>query len=78
MSKDTTDRDAEVVVPSDTINLAQTSRRLYIGVSGALSVEMEGRGSAIVFVAVPVGILKIAVTRVNATGTAATDIVALR
>ena len=78
MSKPTTDKNAEVVVPSDTVNLAQTARALYIGVSGKISVEMAGVGSAIVFLAVPVGVLQIEVTRVNATNTDATDMVALR
>ena len=78
MSISTSDRNAEVVVPSDTVNLAEPSRALYIGVSGKISVEMAGVGSAIVFLAVPVGVLQIEVTRVNATNTDATDMVALR
>ena len=78
MSKPTVDKDAEVVVPSDTVNLAQTARAIYVGVSGDISVEMVGVGSAIIFKAAPVGILHIAITRVNSTDTTATDMVALR
>ena len=78
MSKSTSDKDAEVIVKSDTVNLAQTARAIYVGVSGDISVEMVGVGSAIIFKAVPVGLLHIAFTRVNSTGTSATDMVALR
>lgn len=78
MSISTADRNAEVVVPSDTVNLVEPSRALYIGVTGDVSVEMAGVGSAIVFIAVPVGVLQIEVTRVNSTNTDATDMVALR
>jgi len=70
--------DAEVVVPHDTTNLAKTSRALYVGVGGDVSVEMAGTGSAIVFTGVLAGtVLPIRVTRVNATGTTATNMVAL-
>ena len=77
MSKPTSDENAEVIVKSNTVNLAQIARAIYIGVSGDISVEMVGIGSAIVFTAVPVGILHIAFTRVNSTDTTATDMVAL-
>lgn len=70
-------RSAVAVTPDDTTNLAVAARALYIGVAGDVSVEMVEDGSAIVFKAVPVGILPIMVTRVNSTGTAATNIVAL-
>ncbi len=78
MSRPTTDKNAEVIVKSDTVNLAQTARAIYVGGTGDISVEMVGIGSAIVFKAVPVGILYISFTRVNSTNTGATDMVALR
>ena len=78
MSISTSDRNAEVIVKSDTVNLAEPSRALYIGTSGDVSVEMAGVGSAIIFVTVPVGILQIEVTRVNSTNTSASNMVALR
>ena len=78
MSISTSDRNAEVIVKSDTVNLAEPSRALYIGTSGDVSVEMAGVGSAIIFVTVPVGILQIEVTRVNSTNTTASNMVALR
>lgn len=67
----------ETVTPSDSINLVNPARSLYIGGTGALSVEMYGGGTQ-VFSAVPVGIFPVQVTRVNSTGTTATNIVALR
>jgi len=65
------------VVPSDTVLLTRgVCQALHISVAGTLSVLMED-GSAGIFPAVPVGIFPIRVQRVNATGTAATGIVAL-
>ncbi len=65
------------VTPSDTVNLTSPARALWVGVSGDVSVEMVGLGSAIVFKGAQ-GILPVSVTRVNSTNTDATDIVALR
>lgn len=68
---------AAAVTPSDVTNLSAPTRALYIGsAAGTLSVEMYG-GGTVVFTAVPIGILPIQVTRVNATGTSSTNIVAL-
>ncbi len=70
--------EAAAVTPSDTVDLAVPTRGLYVGGAGNLSVEMKTTGSAIVFTGVPQGsVLPIAVTRVNATLTTATAIVAL-
>jgi hypothetical protein len=68
---------AVAVTPSDTEDLARTAHKgLYVGTTGNISVEMLGGGTAL-FSSVPVGILPIAVTRVNSTDTTATNIVAL-
>jgi hypothetical protein len=69
---------AETVSPSDTIDLASPARSLYVGATGSLSVVMYGDGATVTFAAVPVGIFPIQVTRVNNTGTTASNIVALR
>lgn len=69
---------AEAVTPSDSVNLSQPARSLYIGGTGAVSVVMYGDEATVVFPAAPVGVLPIQVTRVNATGTTATNIVAMR
>lgn len=57
---------------------AKAQPSLYVGVTGDVSVEMAGTGSAITYKGVPAGAtLPINVTRVNSTNTTATDIVAL-
>jgi hypothetical protein len=69
---------ALAVTTNDTTDLTRHSGRgLYIGVSGDVKVDMAGGGTAITFKAVPVGLLNIIVSRVYATGTTATNIVAL-
>ena len=69
--------DAAAVTPSDTVDLPFATRSLYIGGAGDLTV-MPVRGSApVLYKAVPVGTrLNISVTRIYATGTGATYIVA--
>lgn len=52
---------------------------LYVGVAGNLSVNMteDATDTAVIFTAAPAGYHPIHVDRVNATGTAATDILAI-
>jgi len=65
------------VTPSDSTALAETTRALYVGGAGDISVLMQS-GASLDFTAVPVGtVLPIRVDRVNATGTTASAIVAL-
>ena len=67
---------AQAVTPSDAGNLTGgQAKALYIGVAGNVTAIVGGQ--AILFTAMPVGIHRIACTRVNATATAATGIVAL-
>ncbi len=78
---------AVVVTPSDSTNIlspgTQTviTRGVWIGGSGDLSVEMVGDrmdDQTVVFTGIASGtLLPIAITRVNATGTTATSIVAI-
>ena len=68
---------ATAVTPSDSTDLAYTSRALYVGGAGNLVVTMAGGGD-VTFTGVPVGsILPVRVTRVKATSTTATSIVNL-
>ena len=68
---------AVAVTPHDTNALAATTRAVYVGGAGALTVTMANGVNA-TFAAVPAGTtLPIRVTHVLATGTAATSIVAL-
>ena len=67
---------AEVVVPSDTVALTRVARALYVGVSGNIAVVMKD-GTEVTFVAVPVGIFPVSVSRVDSTSTTATNMIAL-
>lgn len=68
---------AAAVTPSDSADLADVTQALYVGGAGALAVVMQG-GQTVTFSAVPVGtVLDIRVSRVKATGTTATLIIAL-
>lgn len=70
---------AIAITPSDTVNIAPT-RAVYIGGPGSLKVDMAvdmGGTSTITLVSPAVGYpLPIQVTRIYATGTTATNIVA--
>lgn len=70
---------AAVVTPSDTVPLPQLSRFIFVGTAGgAISVIMAGDDTAVVLDAIPAGtLLPLCVKQVKATGTTATDIVAL-
>ena len=68
--------DAASVVPSDSTDLTITSRAIYVGTSGDLRVTTAS-GSIVTFSNVPEGILPMRVSRVHASGTTATGIVAI-
>lgn len=65
----------EEVTPSDSTDLTHVSRGLYIGVAGTISVVM--RGGQTLSITVEAGLHPLAVSRVRATGTTATGIVAV-
>lgn len=68
---------ATAVTPSDSTDLAYTSRALYVGGAGNIVVTMAGGGD-VTFTAVPAGsILPVRVTRVKSTSTTATSIINL-
>ena len=70
-------RDAIVVVPNDTTDLAILPRAFFIGQTGDVSARLAG-GQTVVFRNVQAGsLLPVRAARVNATGTTAADIVAL-
>ena len=69
--------DAASVTPSDTVDLTNTTRALYIGSQGTISVVMSGSGNTVSFTLDKHEILPVRVTRVNATGTSCSNIVAL-
>jgi hypothetical protein len=68
---------ALAVTPDDGTNLGYYSRALYVGGAGNLKIDTVG-GSTVTFVSVPAGtVLPVRAKKVHATGTTATNIVAL-
>lgn len=63
------------VTPSNSVNLPAPTRGLHIGTAGNISIEMSN--GTVVFPNVQVGIFPVQCTRVNATGTTASNIVAM-
>jgi len=73
-------RNAAAVTPSDSANLSPYAKSLYIGVAGNVTVVPINAASdseTVTFANHPVGYMPMQVRRVMATGTAATNIVAL-
>jgi hypothetical protein len=67
---------AAAITPHDSTNLTAVTRAIYVG-SAAGNITAIINGSPVLFVAVPIGILPIQCSRVNATGTTSTNLVAL-
>lgn len=70
---------AAAITPNDGTDLAFVTRGIYVGVTGDVAVNMANTpGANVIFKAVPAGsLLPLAVARVLATGTTATNIVAV-
>lgn len=69
--------DAFTVTPDDAADLPTVARGLYVGASGDVSLVTLA-GTTVLFRAVPAGaVLPCSATRVRATGTTATHLVAL-
>lgn len=69
---------AAAITPHDSTDLSRTTRGIYVGGAGNVSVEMKSTGTAVVFQGLAAGtILPVRATRVNATGTTATNLIAL-
>lgn len=68
---------AFAISPNDSAPISETTRALYIGVGGNLSVTMASGGNA-AFTSISSGtLLPIRITKVLSTGTTASDIVGL-
>ena len=73
-----TAENAAVITPSDGANLSQQTLAIYVGGAGDVRVDLVGTGTGITFKAVPVGtVLPIQAVKVYATGTSATNLVAI-
>lgn len=70
---------AAVIVPSDTVNIPTgPTRGIFVGVAGNITAVFSAPGEvAVLLKNVPVGEHPWSVIRINATATAATDMVAL-
>jgi hypothetical protein len=69
---------AAVVTPSDTTDLPNPAIRLWVGGAGNVTLDTVGGSTSVLFAALPAGtLLSVQVKRVRATGTSATNIVAL-
>lgn len=74
-------RSAAAVTPSDTVDLVPFAKALYVGTTGNITLVPAGdtsaSGTGVLFTSVPVGWFPVQVRRVNSTGTAASNIVAV-
>jgi hypothetical protein len=82
ISADGNANETVAITPSDTIAIAFASsaggcRAIYVGVAGNITL-VDLAGAVTLFSNVPVGIFRVGATRVNQTGTTATNLVALR
>lgn len=69
---------AVALTPDDNNDLTTTTRGLYIGVGGNISVILEGDTVAVTFLGVVAGtVLPLRVKRLRLTSTTATDLVGL-
>lgn len=66
---------AAAVTTSDSVDLGHVTRAIYVGVAGDVTAVVNG--TAVLFKAMPVGTHRIRASRINATATTATNIVAL-
>ena len=67
---------AYAIAPSDTTDLPQAIKSIYVGVSGDVKVT-TAIGDVVTFKAHPVGYMLVKATRVWATGTTATNLLGL-
>jgi hypothetical protein len=69
---------AAAITPSDSVALASLTRMIYVGGAGDVTLQLAGDSVAVTLKAVPVGtMLEVCASLVKATGTTATNLVAL-
>lgn len=68
---------AFAITPSDSANFTQPCNKIYVGVTGDITLLMAGDTAAVLLKAVPVGFLQFfgAIKRVNSTATTATNLI---
>lgn len=66
------------ITPSDTVNLTNVTRGVYVGGTGTITYISQAGDTVALLGNIPVGtILRICASRINTTGTSATNLVAL-
>jgi len=71
-------RHGAAVSPSDTVDLTNVSRAIYVGGTGTLTYISQGGDTVALLGNIPVGtVLHVCASRVKLTGTSATNLVAL-
>jgi|GEM_PF-426668 len=68
---------ASVITPTDGAMLPKIPKAIYVGVTGDITMILKNDAVAVLFKAVPVGVLPVRPIQVNATATTATNIVGL-
>lgn len=69
---------ANAITPSDSTNLTIPARGIYVGKCGDISVVMAAAGNTVLLKGAMAGVvIPVRVSRINATGTTASDLVAL-
>jgi hypothetical protein len=61
---------------SDTVDLTNPTKCIYVGVAGDVKVDMVGSGT-VVFKAMPLGMYRLQVKRLYSTGTTSTNVMGL-
>lgn len=70
-------RSGAPITPSDTVGI-DTTRAIYVGVAGDISIRLIDDATPVLFKAVPAGsVLPVRTSLVRATGTTATNLIAL-
>lgn len=68
------------ITPSDATDIGKTCQAIYVGVAGDITLiaaDDPATSTAVLFKAVPAGLLYVSARRVKATGTTATNLVGL-
>ncbi len=65
------------ITPDNTAPLKFTTRAIWVGTTGNITLRLYGDSADVTLNSVPVGLLRVRATHVRATGTAASNLVGL-
>lgn len=69
-------KNGKAITTSDTVDLSFVTRSIWVGVTGDIAIIPYGNTTAVTYKAVPAGRWNVRATRVMATNTTATNLVA--